>query len=148
MRVLTVLILVQVLLSASASANTIYRCKDASGRMIFQQVPCAEDQITGNALPQQLWRQMRGLAAEGEKILNNLGADVESIKQCQASMQSFQQKLDALRPQVGQVARGHPDLLKAHSALGNCATCRTSAIANCSLAKDYLDRAMVKLTEY
>lgn len=147
MRLLIVFILLPLAVIANAE-NTIYRCKNPQGKLVFQQVPCAEDQITGNGTPQVVWRKMRSLVSEGEKILNALGADVASIKRCQANMVDYQAKLDALKPKVLQVAREHPNLKKAHSALESCARCRTSAVSNCSLAKEYLDRAMVKLTEY
>lgn len=145
---LLIILMILLPLADAAQAQTIYRCKNSEGKTVFQQVPCSESEISGTDTAHVLWRQMRNLVSEGEGILNALGADVESIRRCQTSMRDYQAKLDALRSDVARVARKHPNLKKAHSALQGCASCRTSAVANCTLANDYLDRAMAKLTEY
>lgn len=128
--------------------STIYRCRDASGKLVFQQVACDESQVSGNTLAHQLWRKMRVISSRGRQILEALGADVESIQACQKSMVSYQRDLQQLRVQVSQQSRKHPDLVRAFTSLEACGVCRTSAVSNCTLADQYLDKAMARLTEY
>lgn len=128
--------------------STIYRCRDASGKLVFQQVACDESQVSGNTLAHQLWRKMRVISSRGRQILEALGADVESIQACQKSMVSYQRDLQQLRVQVSQQSRKHPDLVRAFTSLEVCGVCRTSAVSNCTLADQYLDKAMARLTEY
>lgn len=145
------LLLLLVLPMASYASNkgqTIYRCKDANGRLVFQQVACDESQIIGNTPAHRLWRQMRVMSAQGRKVLASLGADVESIQACQNDMVRYQRNLQPLRPQVAQIARQHPDLVRAYSSLESCGVCRTSAVSNCTLADQYLEKAVARLTEY
>jgi hypothetical protein len=130
------------------AASKVYKCKDATGRIVFQQVACNESQITGNSSAHDLWRKMRALSSEGKNILAVLGADLESIKQCNRSIETFNSKVEELTPAVRQVGRQYPELVKAHTYLKDCGVCRTSSEANCRTADKYLNQAVSKLTEY
>lgn len=130
------------------AGSTVYKCKDKSGKVVFQQVSCDESNVTGDSSAHVLWRKMRGLSLEGKNVLASLGADIESIKQCNRDISVFNSKVEALTPEVSRLDRQHTYLVKAHSYLKDCGVCRTSAEANCRTADKYLDKAVSKLTEY
>lgn len=130
------------------AATAVYKCKDARGKIVFQQVACDESQVTGDSSAHNLWRKMRALSSEGKNVLAILGADLESIKQCNRAIATFNTKVEELNPLVAQVGRQYQDLAKAHTYLKDCGVCRTSAEANCRTADKYLDKAVSKLTEY
>ncbi|MCK5881006.1 MAG: hypothetical protein KAG18_03960, partial [Sinobacterium sp.] len=82
----------------------------------------------------------------GEKILQRLGPDVESIKQCKTDMREFQLKLNRVNKMLKTVKESEqPLLFKSYSYLQDCAECRTSAASSCQVANRYLDEAMVNL---
>lgn len=144
-------LVVIVLCSFSSFVNAgsvVYKCKDEKGKIIFQQLPCNEGQVTGNSSAHDLWRKMRALSTEGKNVLAVLGADIESIKQCNRAIEKFNAKVEELTPVVEQVGREYPDLAKAHTYLKDCGVCRTSVEANCRTADKYLDKAVSKLTQY
>ncbi len=130
------------------AGSTVYKCKDAKGRIVFQQVACDESQITADTPAHNLWRSMRALSSEGKNALAVLGADIESIKQCNRAITIFNEKVEALSPIAAKVGKEHPDLFRAHTYLKDCGVCRTSAEANCRTADKYLNKAVAKLTEY
>lgn len=136
------------LLAQAAAQTVVYKCRDDRGKVVFQQVACDESQVTGDSAAHDVWRKMRALSSEGKNALAALGADVESIKQCNRAIAVFNGKVEALSPAVARVARQHKDLAKAHTYLKDCGVCRTSAEANCRTADKYLDQAVSKLTEY
>lgn len=135
-------------LATQVNADSVYKCKDKNGRVVFQQVACDESQVTGDSTAHRLWRTMRSLSSEGKNVLAALGADVDSIKQCNKSINEFNRRVEQLNPQVAEVGRQHGDLVKAQRYLKDCGVCRTSAEANCRTADKYLDQAVSKLTEY
>lgn len=131
-----------------AWASKIYRCKDNSGRVVFQQTACDEGRIAGNSQAHQVWRQLRVISAKGRDNLSTLQGEVESIAACERNMKRFQGELDNLRGQVVQLSRKHLYIGRAFGSLEECGVCRSSAISNCTLADQYLDKALAKLNEY
>lgn len=133
---------------ANKNSQTIYRCKDSSGKIVFQQTACDEKHIAGNTEALQIWRQLRVLSARGRENLSTLQPEVESIARCQSKMEIFQADVAKMRPQVAAQSRKHPNLGLALSSLAACGECRSSAVSNCTLADQYLEKALVKLNEY
>ena len=89
---------------------------------------------------------MRDLSDEGERILERLGPTVESIKRCKNDMRQFQDQLFDLNTLLKQVdARAHPQLFKSYGYIQECAECRSSALAACQTADQFLDQAMINL---
>lgn len=142
------LLTTSVSVAASNKAQTIYRCKDKAGHIVFQQYACNENQINSKSPAYQLWRDLRMQSSLAKKILAGLGADVASIKQCQNEMNDFHQDLINFQPRVLAMARTHEELLQAWKLLQVCGECRTSAVSNCILADQQLQKTMAKLTEY
>lgn len=141
-------VFVSVAAAASSKNQTIYRCKGKAGQSLFQQHPCSENQISSGSPAYQLWRDLRVQSSQAQSILAGLGADVESIKRCQRGMQAHQQALVAIRPRINAMARDYEELLKAANLLQACGECRTSAMSNCILADQELQKTMSKLMEY
>ena len=144
---LTFLLMTCLLVNSSAYAeNTIYRCKLLDGRYQYQQSPCSDSQVSGDTKAHKAWHKMRALNVEGEEILQRLGPDVESIKQCNADMREFQGKLNSVNSLLRSVKENeHPLLFKSYTYLQECAECRTSAVSSCQVANRYLDEAMADL---
>lgn len=134
--------------AASSKNQTIYRCKGKAGQLLFQQHPCSENQISSKSPAYQLWRDLRVQSSQAQSILAGLGADVESIKSCQRGMKAHQQALVAIRPRISAMARDYEELLMAANLLQACGECRTSAMSNCILADQELQKTMSKLMEY
>ncbi len=140
--------IIMILGTSSSFANTIYRCQLADGRYQYQQSPCSDDQVKGDSVAHAVWRDMRKLTTEGEKILQRLGPDVESIKQCNADMRKFQSKLNDVNKKLRQVKQSEqPLLFKSYSYLQDCAECRTSAASACQAADKFLDQASSTLMQ-
>lgn len=134
--------------SSLYAASTIYRCKLLDGRYQYQQEACSDEQVSGNTAAHKSWRAMRKLSVNGQKILQRLGPDVESIKQCKTDMRKFQAKLNDVNKMLKRVKESEQPLLyKSYSYLQDCAECRTSATSACQLAGRYLDEAMAKLMQ-
>jgi len=131
-----------------ADNQTIYRCKDKAGRFVFQQYACSEDGISDRSPAYPVWRDLRIQSAQAKKTLAALGADVESIKQCQRAMKQYQQQLSTHRSKLQSLARDYEELVKAFGLLQECGECRSSAISNCQLADQQLEAVMGKLMEY
>lgn len=129
-------------------ANTIFKCKDGNGKVVFQQTACDQDSVVGNSEAHRLWREMRVLSAQGSAILNSLGGDLESIKECNRNMEIYQKKVNSLAHRVARVAKDHQHLATAYSYLKECSVCRTSAESNCIAASKSLDKAVNQLTEF
>jgi hypothetical protein len=128
------------------AATDIYRCQLEDGTFQYQQTACSDKQVSGNSKAHRAWRSMRELSAEGQSILQRLGPDVESIKQCDADMRKYQSKLNSVNKMLRNVQQSEqPLLFKSYSYLQDCAECRTSAASACQLASDYLDQAMKNL---
>lgn len=133
---------------SSWAAGAVYKCKDANGRMSFQQTPCAQETVDGSSEVHEVWRQMKALSAEARYVASALGADVESIKQCNRSMNAYLEKVNALEPAVNKLGSEFAEMAKAHVYLKDCGMCRASAASYCEKADYYLDLAASKLTEY
>ena len=129
------------------AGSSVYKCKDTNGRIVFQQTPCSEANIVGDSDVHKMWHEMRALSAEAKFAIATLGADVESIKQCKRAIAVYNEKVDALLPEVNKYAKDYEELLKAHGYLKDCGMCRTSAEAYCRRADHYLDLVASKLTE-
>ncbi len=128
--------------------SDVYRCKSSDGGVVFQQNPCSDDQVTGNGIQHETWRTLRSMSAEGISILSRLGADVDSIKACKASVKDYRQRLDAMKNNIKALKITYPDIAKAHDYLYECAVCKTSAEAYCRSSNTSLDAAMVELMKY
>jgi len=144
---LAVSVFIMLFLSAHIqAADTIYRCKLGDGKYQFQQDPCSDDQVRGETPGHKAWRDMRKLVVEGEKILQLLGPDIESIKHCKSSMRKYQSKLNDVNSLLRkEKANEQPYLFKAYTYLQECAECRSSAVSSCQLANKYLDKAQADL---
>lgn len=146
---LSLLLLIVAIAMPVMAKDIIYRCKnERSQGVVYQQRPCADDQIIGTDLPHRLWRQMRQLVADKTETLQQLGADVDSIKQCQARMQKLNAKTQRLAKSADVVAVKHAKIAKAYGYLKECGECRTSAISACQQADIFLNEATVDLMEY
>jgi hypothetical protein len=133
-------------LPAAYAATDIYRCQLEDGTFQYQQTACSDKQVSGNTDSHRAWRAMRALSAEGQRVLQRLGPDVESIKQCGADMRKYQNKLNSVNKMLRNVKQSEqPLLFKSYSYLQDCAECRTAAASSCQLAGDYLDQAMRNL---
>ena len=128
-----------------AMADEVFNCTDARGRAVFSETPCPDTAVQGQALPQQVFRKLRALTKEGEKINAELKSDLESIKQCNHAIEAFKQKLAGLKSDVEKVALEHRYLFAAFDQLTECAQCRVSAITYCKKADSYLDKSMNEL---
>lgn len=142
-----VLVIVLVSYSCLASSSTIYKCKGADGKLMFQQTACAEKNVIGGTDAHKLWKEMGLLATEGKGILNSLAPNIESIKQCNRDIKLYEKKILKLKKRVSKVALEHKDLAKAYTYLTECAVCKTSAESNCNAAKKSLEKAVINLTE-
>ncbi len=131
-----------------AVSATIYKCKDDKGKLIFQQTACNEKNVMGDSDAHNLWKEMRVLASEGKGILNWLGADLESIKQCNRDIKVYEKKVLKLKNRVSRVELDHKQLAKAYAYLKECAVCKTSAASNCIAAEASLEKAVSNLTEW
>ncbi len=128
------------------AADSIFRCKLPDGRYQYQQSPCSDEQISGETHAHKAWRKMRVLSIDGQKILQRLGPDVESIKQCKSDMRKFQGKLNDVNKLLRNISQSEqPLLFKSYSYLQECAECRTSAASSCQVANRFLDDAMANL---
>jgi hypothetical protein len=131
-----------------ANDATIYRCKTPDGGYVYQQSTCSDDQVGNDTAAKRLWRKMRSYSQEGINILNDLGADTDSIKTCQKRMDVFSKKVASLEKQVNSFALDHKQLVKAYGYLKDCTECRTSAASSCQLSNTFLDKAMAEIMEY
>ena len=129
------------------SATNVYRCKTPEGGVIFQQKACSDKQISGDSQQHKMWRTLRGMTADGIRILSDLGADVESIKACKVKVDAYKLRLDALEPQMAKLTYTHPNLLKSYRYLYECAVCKTSAESFCHSSNASLDQAMKNLID-
>ena len=143
-RIVIVVIFMSCILSPAHGA-TIFKCQDEKGRPVFSQTPCPDQAVKGRTEAHQVWREMRGLVAEGLQINAQIGADVKSIKQCKHNMAQFKSKLETLEPTIRQVALAHPKLESAYEKLQECAVCRVSASTYCRASDQYLNEAMDRL---
>lgn len=132
----------------AAGKQAIYQCSGPDGGLIFQQTVCADSQVTGNSPAHRLWRELRQMVPKGKRVLTNLGADIPSIRACKKNMEQFHRELEAMKTSLAKLPPEHRFLVKAYGYLNDCGVCRTSAVSACNLADDYLDKAMVKLTEH
>lgn len=128
--------------SLSVGAAEVFNCVDAKGHAVFSETPCPDSAVRGQSLPQQVFRNLRGLVDEGEKINADLKEDVDSIRQCNKSVEELKKKLEALKPDVEKVALDHRFLYAALEQAMECAQCRVSAITYCKKADSYLDKSM------
>jgi len=135
-------LLAVLVLPFSASAAEVFKCTDSKGRAVFSETPCPDSAVRGQAMPQQMFREMRNLVKEGEKINADLKADVESLKSCNRAVGEMRKKLDAIKADVEAVALEHRFLYAAFDQLQECAQCRVSAITYCKKADSYLDKSM------
>lgn len=146
---LYLLFLIPLMAMPVMAKDIIYRCKNAQGAgFVYQQNPCADDQVVGTDLAHKLWRQTRQLVADKTETLQQLGADVESIKQCQQRMQTLNAKTQKLAKNIDAIALEHGKIAKAYGYLKECGECRTSAISACQQAEIFLNEATVDLMEY
>lgn len=143
------LLLIPFLAMQVLAKDTIYRCKNNQGQgFVYQQKPCSDDQVVGRDLPHKVWRQARQLVADKTEILQQLGADVESIKRCNKRMQHLNATTQKLAKKVDAVSLEHGKIAKAYGYLKECGECRTSAISACQQADIFLNEATVDLMEY
>ena len=129
------------LMTSTAFAG-IYKCVDGKGRTLFSQTPCPDSSVRGNDKPQQLWRSMRAMVAEGRKLSMELQGDVESIHQCQEARADFHGRLDSLKADARALSLHHEHLYRAHEYLYMCGECRYAALSYCDKANEQLDEAM------
>ena len=130
--------------SVSGHAAEIYKCK-VNGKMSFSQKPCADTTIESSSPAANIWRLERELVKQGLAIHQDIGPDVESIKQCKSRVQQLDQSLAELRLELAEVQLDHPNLVKAYRSLQDCSRCNYSAVTHCKQADRYLDQAMSHL---
>ena len=147
MRVLYFFLLVISVTFVHAESD-VFRCKSKDGGVIFQQIACSDDQVTGNGIQHESWRTLRSMSAEGISILSRLGADVESIKECKSAVKDYHKRLDAMKNSIKGLKISYPQIAQAHGYLYECSVCKTSAEAYCRSADKALDAAMEDLMKY
>lgn len=136
------LLLLLCMLPFTTLATEVFKCTDSKGRAVFSESPCPDSAVRGQALPQQVFHQLRELVNQGEKINADLKGDVESLKSCNRAIAELRQKIDALKPDVEKVAFEYRYLYAAYDQLQECAQCRVAAITYCKKADAYLDKSM------
>lgn len=131
-----------------AGVAEIYQCLDAKGRPSFSNTPCPDSAVVGRSEAHRLWREMRVLVSEGHSINRLLGADVESIKNCNKSAQQFSEKLDKYNERLMALSSvKHKHLFKAMDYIRACGECRVAAANDCKKASTQLDEQMIVLLE-
>lgn len=97
--------------------------------------------MTGNSEAHKIWRDLRSMASRGRNISKQLGADLESIKQCTRSSQAYLDDVTAFEPRMSAIdANKHQHLFSAQQLLLECGRCRVSAQQYCSEAEQHLDK--------
>lgn len=145
-RFITALVLMQILSTVAHADKAIYRCKDSSGKIVYQQYNCNEDQIVAGVDVLKTWRDLRALSSKGKVTLSLLTGDKENIKACESEMESFNQQLESMRVRVDAFS-DQQELQEAYSFLIACGECRSSAMSNCMMADHFLQRATQSLSK-
>lgn len=119
----------------------VYKCVDKNGVASFSQRPCPAKKAEGDTEAHKLLKELRMLSNQGNEVVNSVGADLDSIRSCQAQAKQYHAQWQSFAQRIDGLPKDHKAMKQAYASLEECGICSARGNRRCDTARQQLNEA-------